>query len=191
MADKDVWYEECDKGWLDLIPSIVDCEYEENKFSPIYTAIHLPEQDLEDFHTFPRCTIQVLQEDFAFSRYDTSRGKIISHEGTTATVQSPSLPYFLTYQINFFANFKSDIDHITKQWRAFCGRAFSLPVTLANGEKYKCNVDQVSYKNNDDVEREVRRYIRSYVYKVWVDLAGKTYETKMVTGLNLQNNGGN
>ena len=188
VADRSVWYEECDEGWVKLIPTIVTCEYEQNVFTPIHTSIHLSEQDLEDFHVYPRCTVQSIQEDFAFSRYDTARGKILSQSGTKATVQSPSLPFFLSYQINFYAQFKSDIDHITRQWREFCGRAFSLPVTLATGEEYKCNVDQTGYRNQDDIEREVRRYIRSYVYRVWVDLEGKTYEANMVTKTNLRKN---
>ena len=184
MADRSIWYEECDKGWLDLIPSIIDCEYEENTFSPIYTTIHLPEQDLDDYHKYPRCTVQVINEEFAKSRYDSRPGTILTQSGSSVVVQKPSQPYFLMYQLNFFAQFKSDIDHITKQWRAFAGRAFSLPVILSTGETYKCATDSVGFRNNDDVEREVRRYIRSYVYRVWVDLEGTTYNANVVTDIN-------
>lgn len=187
MEDRSVWYEECDNGWLELIPSVVTCEYEQNKFTPIHTTIHLPEQDLDDFHVYPRCTVQSTQENFASSRYDTSRGKIVSRSGNVATVENPSLPFFLSYQINFYAQFKSDIDHISRQWRAFSGRAFSLPITLATGEKYKCNVDQISYHNQDDIEREVRRYIRSYVYRVWANIDVGTYEANVVTQIKYKN----
>lgn len=188
MADKSIWYEECDKGWLDLIPSVITCEYEQGKFTPIYTSIHLPEQDLDDFHKFPRCTVQCIREDFAYSRYDTGLGTMISHSGNSATFKRSSVPYFLVYQLNFYAQFKSDIDRITRQWRAFCGRAFSLPVTLATGDTHKCNVDLLSTRNNDAVEREVRRYIRSYTYRVWVDLDGETYKANIVTNTNYTKN---
>ncbi len=183
MPDNSIWYEECDNGWLELIPSVIDCQYEPDTYTPIKAVIHVPEQDLDDFREYPVCTIQVIDENFAFSRYDTRRGKIVSVNGNTAEVKDPSQPYFLTYQLNFFAKFKEDIDHITKQWRAFTGRAFSLPITLADGSKHKCNVDALGYKNQDDIDREVRRYIRSYVYRVWVDLEGSTKNAHIVTDI--------
>ena len=79
--DNSIWYEECDKGWLDLIPSIITCEYEENKFTPIKISPHLPEQDLDDFHYYPRCTVQAVDEQFAYDRYESARGTILSMDG--------------------------------------------------------------------------------------------------------------
>lgn len=182
--DKSIWYEECDKGWLNLIPSIITCEYEEDVFTPINTIIHLPEQDLEDFHLYPRCSVQAIDEEFSKNRYESRVGDIVSQNGTKVIVQEQSQPYYLYYQINFFAQFKSDIDRISKLWRAFNGRSFNLPITLSDGTPHKCAVDFVKFNNQDDIEREVRRYIRSYIYKVWVDLEGGTYEADVVTGLN-------
>lgn len=184
MSDRSIWYEECDNGWLKLIPSVVKCEYEQDKFSPIVTCIHLPEQDLDNFHVFPKCTIECTQEDFAYQRYFGDNKSIISYSGTNATVQDPTMPYFLIYRINFYAKFKSDIDYITRQWNTFCGRAFSLPVTLSTGETYNCNVDSLGCQNHDSVEREVRRYVRSYLYKVWAYLEGDTHDAHRVTNIN-------
>lgn len=184
MEDVNIWYEECDKGWLDLIPTIVTCEYQQGVFTPIYTTPHLPEQDLDDYHVYPRCSIQTIDEEFAKDRYESRVGTIISQNGTQATVKNPSQPFYLLYQINFFAQFKSDIDRISKLWRAFSGRYFNLPITLEDGTPTKCAVDFVQFRNQDDVEREVRRYIRSYTYKVWVSLKGNTYDANVVTEIN-------
>ena len=186
--DKSIWYEECDRGWLDLIPSIVTCEYRENEFTPIHTSMHLSEQDLEDFHVYPRCTVEVIDEEFARNRYIPTVGDVLSKNGAKALVQNQSQPYYLIYQINFYAQFKSDIDRISKLWRAFSGRYFNLPVTLADGTAHKCAVDLIKFLNSDDVEREVRRYIRRYTYKVWVDLDGGTYEANVVTGVTYNKN---
>ena len=182
--DNSIWYEECDKGWLDLIPSIITCEYKENEFSPIHTTIHLSEQDLEDFHIYPRCSVQSIDEEYSKNRAESHANSIIlSQNGTRAIAQSSSQPYYLYYQLNFFADFKSDIDRISKLWRAFSGRAFNLPIILPDGTSHKCAVDLVRFRNQDDIEREVRRYIRSYIYRVWVDLEGKIQEADIVTGL--------
>ena len=186
-TNNDIWYEECDKGWLDLIPSVITCEYDkENNFLPIHTTPHLPEQDLEDFHVYPRCSIQAIDEMFAYDRYNASSvGTIISQNGTKVVVQSPSQPFYLLYQINFFAQFKSDIDRISRLWRAFTGRYFNLPIILPDGTPHKCAVDFVKFNNSDSVEREVRRYIRKYTYKVWVDLNGEIYETDMANTISI------
>lgn len=188
MEQQNIWYEECDKGWLDLIPSIVTCEYEQNVFSPIYTSIHLPEQDFEDYHVYPRCSVQVIDEEFALNRHDSRAGEILSQNGTSVVVQNPSQPYYLYYQLNFFAQYKSDIDRIAKLWRAFSGRYFNLPITLPDGTTHKCAVDFIKYKNQDDIEREVRRYIRSFVYKVWVSLEGTTYDSHIATQIDFNKN---
>lgn len=187
--DNSVWYEECDKGWLDLIPSVITCEYKQGEFSPIHTTMHLPEQDLEDFHVYPRCSIQVVDEEFSRNRYESRVGEVVGNlNGSKVLVQDPSQPYYLYYQINFFAQYKSDIDHISKLWRTFSGRFFNLPVVLSDGTPHKCAVDLIKFKNQDDIEREVRRYIRSYVYRVWVDLEGGTHEANVVTNLTHKKN---
>lgn len=181
----DIWNEEVDAGFLKLIPSVVTCEYEENVFTPIHASIGNPEQDFDDFHIYPRCSINSVGEEFSYNRNDNRNPVVTGIRGNMATVKDPSQPYYLIYNIVFYAKFKSDIDRITKLWRKHCGRAFSLPVTLADGSTYECRTDFLGQSQSDMLDREALRYTRSYLYRVWVDLEGETHESRVVTQLDL------
>lgn len=186
MPDCDVWYEEVDKGFIDFIKSAVNCEYTKDTFTPIETIPHVGEQDLSDFNVYPLCSVQSIGERFSKDRNDNRYVSKLSNvpdiNGEVATV-TPSQPFYLMYQINFFAKFKSDIDHIVKCWRKSTGRAFSLPVILSDGSRYKCNTDLLDNVGKDTIDREVRKYIRIYTYRVWVDLAGSSSTQKVATEL--------
>lgn len=82
-------------------------------------------------------------------------------------VDKVAKPYYLYYQVDFYAKFQTDIDEMTRMWLGNIDSHYVLEVRDTNNNKRYCNMVEQPYKHN---RTDGNIYQRSYTYKVWVEL---------------------
>ena len=138
-----VWYEEVNKGLLEEIKNTVRIKNAKGDLVPLEDkalVIRKPEEDLK-FEVFPCVSIYNTSSKFDPVRHS-PEPTILGRDDVnkSLTVEDNAVPYDLTYQIDFWARYQTDMDCMTRSWLMKHFRQFNLKVGDDGGKERSCNV---------------------------------------------------
>lgn len=165
-----VWLKEVDTALLKLIPTIVKYYDENDELVSPAVMVRNPEGTYK-IEEFPSVSIFNYNQVFASERYD--REEVLTKrdiERKVAVLEKSALPYYLYYQIDFWAKYQEDINEMTRRWLGFIPRNFVLEVKDTEGNIRHCNMELVDFANADYVKGDERIFHRVYSYRIWVEL---------------------
>lgn len=178
MSSESVWFEQVDTALKAKIQSVIHIGD-----NPVKVIIRKPDDDFND-EEYPVVSIYNLYDRFSRTRYDPEPRIVYREiEDNTLITEKSALPYDLFYQIDFWATLQSDMNSMTKQWKAFADFWFNLSVQDESGNPRSCFVLSRNDFNKSDLMQNGRRLFHSFgTYRVSVELDEKVQDTvPMVT----------
>ena len=181
-----VWFEEVDRGLLAEIRNSVKYLDADGTVVPIredMVTVRDPESEFTD-EVFPCITCTNISDMFNPMRYhfgDVKVDEVV--ETNQAIMEKTAVPYDLTYQIDFWARYREDINLMTRTWLVNHARQFNLPVVDDGGNERTCNVlVKEGLKESNLLSGQKRLYHSIVSYTIWVELDDEVrYNTNMVT----------
>lgn len=173
-----VWFEQVDIAFKKLLQRVIQIDGK-----PVKVVIRKPD---EDFNTedYPLVSIYNLYDRFSKIRYS-SEPIVVSKnkEANSLVLEDSALPFDLFYQIDFWATLQTDMNSMTRQWKAFSKSWFNLDVSDMSDIARSCFVLSRNDFNKSDLMQNGRRLFHSFsTYKVQVELDEKVHNVvPMVT----------
>ena len=173
-----VWFEEVNIGLINEIQNTVKTKDPNGVLVALEDkaiVIRKPEEDFK-FETFP--CVSIYNKDYRFDpiRYNPSPikvGEII--EENIAIMEESATPFRLSYQIDFWSKYQTDMDTMTRTWLTKHFRQFNLSVVDDGGNERTCNcLIQGSITKSDLVSNKERLYHSIINYQIWVELDEET-----------------
>ena len=161
-----VWYEQVDIALVELLRNIIHIDGK-----PVKVVVRKPDDDFNE-EDYPLVSIYALYDRFSKIRYSSEPVVIHRDEGSaTAVISESALPYDLIYQIDFWSTLQTDMNSMTKQWKAFARSWFNLLVLDESGTERSCFVLVRNDFNKADLLREGKRLFHSFcTCKIQVEL---------------------
>lgn len=173
-----VWFEQVDTALINFIQKniIIDGK-------PVKAKVRKPDEDF-DIEDYPLVSVYNLYDRFSKHRYN-PEGEVVQRdvEDNILIFEESALPYDLYYQIDFWTILQSDMNEISKQWKAKTKFWFNLDVLDESGNPRSCFVLMRNDVAKSDLMQKGRRVFHSFAtYKVQVEIDEKVYTTQpMVT----------
>ena len=168
-----VWFEQVDSALMKLLSSVIQIDGK-----PVKVVIRKPDEDFNE-EDYPLISLYNLYDRFSKERY--SPEPVVVHrdyDSNYAVVEESALPYDLYYQIDFWASLQSDMNSMTRQWKAFAPFWFNLDVLDESGNPRSCFVLSRNDFKKSDLMREGKRLFHSFgTYKVQVELDSNVSST--------------
>lgn len=161
-----IWYEEVDTALVDLLQETIHIDGK-----PVKVLVLKPDDDFDD-EDYPLITIYNLFDRFSVERYN-PEPVVVSQSVSkrTAILEDSALPYDLFYQIDFWATLQSDMNEMTKQWKAYASRWFNLSVIDKLGTSRSCFVLSRNDFGKSDLVKKGKRLFHCFgTYKIQVEL---------------------
>lgn len=169
MSDKSVWLEQVDTALINFIRSKVKINGK-----PVKVVVRKPEDDFYS-EEYPVISIYCLYDRFSRERYE-PQDVVVGMSTDTLVLEKSAMPYDLSYQIDFWANYQSDMNSLLKQWKAL-GFWFNLPVRDVSGEERSCFVRSKGDFNKSDIFQAEKRLFHSFeTYLIWTEIDGGEQE---------------
>lgn len=161
-----VWFEEIDKAFIKLLSSVIKIDGK-----PVKVVIRKPDDDFTT-EDYPLISIYNLFDRFSRERYSPESVVVSRYkEANKLVLEDSALPYDLFYQIDFWATLQSDMNEMTRQWKAFSKFWFNLDVLDKSGIPRSCFVLSRNDFNKSDLMRDGKRLFHSFgTYKVQVEI---------------------
>lgn len=181
-----IWDEEVCNGLREEIFDSVRFRNREGFMSHLdYEAITVrdPEREFKE-EDMPCVSIYVRTHDFAKDRYYPVQNVISrDFENNTMVVEDASLPYNLSLQIDFWANYQSDIDSMMQSWLAKHFHDFNLKIKDTGDNSRTCNcLQKGEIVRADLVKNGKRLFHSSIIYQIWVEINEEMQYNKHMVG---------
>lgn len=184
-----VWFEEVNIALVKLLRDTIKIKSNTGANIPIppnSVMVRRPEDEFK-MENFPCVSIYNTGYRRDLYRGSTDPVVVVRDELTnTATVEDPSVPFTLNYQIDFWAKYQEDMDLMTRSWLFKYNRQFALPVIDDGGTLRYCNVNcSNSIVKSDLVQNKERLFHSIISISIWVELDDENrYNVSMVTKIN-------
>ena len=182
-----VWFEELCTGLIQEIYDSVTIKNENTGESD-----HLPREAIvvrkpeEDFkiETFPCVSIYVLDYKYDPVRYYPYPVVMdIDQESSRAILEDSAVPFNVTVQIDFWSEFQTDMDSMTRSWLFNHFKQFNLQVTDDGGTVRSCNCVMQGNLTKEDLVQNKRRMFHTIArYVIWVEIDENKRYTKPIVG---------
>lgn len=188
-----VWFEEVDTGLLQELKNTVRVKSPRGVLIPLKDnsfVIRKPEEDFK-FETFPCVSIYNLSYEHDPVRYNPELVKVGEDvENSIAVMEESAVPFNLSYQIDFWSRYQSEMNQMTQSWLMKHFRQFNLSVTDDGGVERSCNcLIQGSVVKSDLVLNKERLFHSIIKYLIWVELDSETrYNKPMVSEVSIKTN---
>ena len=188
-----VWFEEVNIGLLKELKDTIRIKDANGVLVPLENKaliIRKPEEDFK-IETFPCISIYNLSYKHDPIRYNPEPVKVDSDvTNKTVTMEDSAVPFNLTYQIDFWSKYQSDMDCMTRTWLMKHFRQFNMKVIDDGGEERSCNCftlgsitksDLILNKERYPISNKERLFHSIIKIQIWVELDDKTrYNKPMV-----------
>ncbi len=182
--NRSVWYGQVDSALIAFIPTIVKTLNRDGDAVPVPVLLRMPENEFA-VEVFPSVSIEYYDERVDPIRYyphDVVVDTVFDEDGTgVAVIEKSAIPYNLYYQIDFWAEYREDINEMTRRWSAYTPRHSVLEVTDSSGVKRHC---VMTLKGDNKVtvfsEGNTRTFRKTYSYEIKVELDEGVSTTKPI-----------
>ena len=180
-----MWFEEVNTGLIEELKKCIKIKNAKGDLVPLQDnsfVVRKPEEDLK-FEVFPCISIYNTSSKFDPLRYVTEPKTVsVNETEKTITLEDNAVPYDLTYQIDFWARYQTDIDQMTRTWLMKHHRQFNLSVVDDGGKERSCNaLIQGGITKSDLVLNKERLFHSIIIYHIWVEIDDETrYNKPMV-----------
>ena len=180
-----VWFEEVNIGLLQELKNTVRIRNSKGVLVALEDKaliIRKPEEDFK-FETFPCVSIYNLSYRHEPTRYNPQPIKVGEDvENKLAVLEESAIPFDLTYQIDFWAEYETDMDCMTRTWLSKNFRQFNLSVIDDGGTERTCNCLMQGNVVKSDLVLNGNRLFHSIIkLQIWVELDSETrYNKPMV-----------
>lgn len=183
-----VWFEEVNTSLLKELKDTIKIKDSNGVLVPLEDnafVIRKPEEDFK-FETFPCVSIYNLSYYHDTIRYNKEPVKVGVEENSVVMEES-AVPFNLSYQIDFWSRYQTDMDTMTRTWLFSHFRQFNLSVVDDGGKERSCNcLMQGSVVKSDLVENKERLFHSIIKYLIWVELDSETrYNEPIVKGVKI------
>lgn len=180
-----VWFEEVNTGLIQELKNTVRVKNSNGVLTALGDksfVVRKPEEDLK-FEVFP--CVSIYNKDYKFDpqRYDPQLIKVGEDKtNKLVTMEEPHIPFNLTYQIDFWSRYQTDMDTMTRTWLTKHFRQFNLSVKDDGNTTRSCNcMMQGSVIKSDLVDGKERLFHSIVNLKIWVEIDSETrYNMPMV-----------
>ncbi len=181
----DVWKGEVSKALIKFIHDNIEVIDRKTKQPvPLKAMVRNPQEkgQKESQIVNPCATIYHYDEKEDRFRYDWVKPIVSKDEKKgTAIIGDTAKPYSLYVQVDFWSDYQTELDLITKQWCSAFDYLGYLEVVDSSGVTRYCTVSKTGYNTSDYNEDGERQFQRTYGYRIWVELdSGKTTEVNIV-----------
>lgn len=181
-----VWFEEVNIALIKEIQNTVKIKSKTGatvSIPPESVIVRKPEEDFK-MEKFPCVSIY----NTGYKR-DLFRGSsepiVVSVDklNKQATMEDPSVPFTLNYQIDLWAKYQEDMDIMTRTWLMKHNRQFNLDVIDDGGTKRSCNCLCGSNIVKSDLVQNKERLFHSIIsMTIWVELDEENrYNVSIIT----------
>lgn len=179
-----VWFEEVDRALIVEVLKTVQTKsgvYIPDK----HVIVRKPDEDYK-IEVFPCVSIYNTTSEFDYKRYKMYGDTRVSvdEETSTAVYEKASVPYNLSYQLDFWAKKQTEMNVMLRTWLYQHSRQFNLDVVDDGGTARNCNVKQSKALSKSDLLLEKQRLFHSIIfYDIWVEIDEELrYTTSIVKG---------
>ena len=166
-----VWYEQIDKGLIELIKRIVKLRTVEGDLVSVPVFIRKPENDFI-IDEYPCVTIYNLYTEFDKVRMD-NRKVVVERDipNNRLILEETSIPYSLYYQIDFWSKYQSEMNEMLMKWLGNVSRDFNLEVQDMSGNSRSCYMLlKDNMKKSDILDGTERLYHSMTTYRIYVEI---------------------
>lgn len=185
-----IWKEEVDTGLIEEIFNTVRVKNSMGVLVPLedkkkQVLIRKPEEDFKP-EKYPCVSIYNTGDKFASQRYNPTKEKRILPNGNFVLVDR-AVPFDLTYQIDFWTQYQSDMNDMTREWLKHHFRQFNLLVKDDSGEEVYVNCLMTGSPKKSDLMSGGKRLFHTIIsYRIWVEIKDETqYNTTVATKVNI------
>ena len=183
-----VWFEEVNIGLINEIKNTVRIKNATGKLVALEDNAIMVRKPEEDFklETFPCVSIYNISYDFDPLRYNPSPVVVVKDmENYFATLEDSAVPFNLSYQLDFWSKYQTDMDCMTRTWLNSHFHQFNLKVVDDGGTERTCNcLAQGSVIKSDLVSEGERLYHSIIKLLIWVELDNEmSYNMPIAKGI--------
>ena len=189
-----VWFEEVNIGLLKELHDTVRVKDANGVLVPLNREkaliVRKPEEDFK-LEVFPCVSIYNLTYKHDPVRYNPSPVRVgEDKQNKTVTLEDPAVSFNLEYQIDFWSEYQTDMDIMTRTWLSKHFRQFNLNVIDDGGTERSCNcLTQGSITKSDLVLNGNRLFHSIIKLQIWVELDDETrYNKYMVVKRDIDTN---
>lgn len=181
-----VWFEQVNIGLIEELKRTLRVRNRAGVFVPLPDSsfiVRKPEEDLK-FGEYPCCSIYNKDYKFDPARHTAEPVRVSDDkESHRVLLEEPCVPFNLTYQIDLWTRYQTDMDDMTRTWLSTHFRQFNLSVVDDGGVIRSCScMMQGSIIKSDLVESQKRLFHSIINLVIWVELDNETrYNVPMVT----------
>ena len=185
ILSANVWFEEVNTGLVEEIKSTVKVKDAHGVLTALgddNIVIRKPEEDFK-IEVFPSVSIYNVTYKHDPLRYNPNPVVVSTDkEKKTMTLEDPAVAFNLTYQLDFWAKYQTDMDSMTRTWLLKHFRQFNLKVIDDGGVERSSNVLlNESMKSSDLIKNQKRLFHSVISYVIWVELDDEVgYNVHMV-----------
>ena len=185
-----VWFEEVNTGLLKEIKDTVRVKNANGVLVELEDKALIVRKPEEDFkiEVCPCVSIYNLTYKHDPLRYNPAPVKVGEDKVNKLVIlEDPAVPFNLSYQIDFWADYQTDMDCMTRTWLSKHFRQFNLKVIDDGGVERSCNcLTQGSVVKSDLVLNGKRLFHSVIKLQIWVELDNETrYNKPMVVDSNI------
>lgn len=188
-----VWFEEVNIGLFNEIKNTVKVKDVNGVLVALEDdsiIIRKPEEDFK-LEKFPCVSIYNLSYGHDPIRYNPSPVIIgEDNENNLLLLEDPATPFNLTYQLDFWSRYQTEMDSMTRTWLIKHFRQFNLKVVDDGGTERTCNCLIQGKVTKSDLVLEGERLFHTIIkYLIWVELDDETrYNKPMIGKVNINTN---
>lgn len=185
-----VWFEEVNTGLINEIKNTIRIKHTNGVLIPLSgeaVIIRKPEEEFKP-EIFPCVSIYNLSYKHDPKRYNPAPVKVGEDlENKIVVLEDPAIPFNLTYQIDFWSKYQTDMDYMTRTWLTKHFRQFNMKVIDDGGVERTCNcLTKGSVVKSDLVLNGERLFHSIIKLQIWVELdEGTRYNKAMVVKRNI------
>lgn len=185
ILSANVWFEEVNTGLVEEIKSTVKVKDAHGVLTALgddNIVIRKPEEDFK-IEVFPSVSIYNVTYKHDPLRYNPNPVVVSTDkEKKTMTLEDPAVAFNLSYQLDFWAKYQTDMDSMTRTWLLKHFRQFNLKVIDDGGTERSCNcITKGSIVKSDLVQNGDRLFHSIVNLQIWVEIDDETrYNMPMV-----------
>ena len=174
ILSANVWFEEVNTGLVEEIKSTVKVKDAHGVLTALgdeNIVIRKPEEDFK-IEVFPSVSIYNVTYKHDPLRYNPNPVVVSTDkENKIMTLEDPAVAFNLSYQLDFWAKYQTDMDSMTRTWLLKHFRQSNLKVIDDGGTERSCNcITKGSIVKSDLVQNGDRLFHSIVNLQIWVEI---------------------